>query len=209
MSVRFTIARMPRVSEAHRAARRRQILDAARVCFTRNGFHATSMQDVIGEAGLSVGAVYRYFKSKDELVIAIADEIVGSITARLVEIRQTQPRLPLVDALRQVMRTVEPELGPDGAFRFAIQAWAESLRNPTLAGMVERIYKQMRDNFVDLARAARDAGELPADTDPRAAGSALFSLLPGYGLQRVLLGEPDPETYLAGMCSLLGATIAR
>ena len=63
---------MPRVSEAHLAARRQQILDAARVCFTRNGFHATSMQDVIAEAGLSVGAVYRYFRSKEELVAAIA-----------------------------------------------------------------------------------------------------------------------------------------
>ena len=57
---------MPRVSDEHLAARRQQILDAARACFLRNGFHATSMQDVIGEAGLSVGAVYRYFKSKNE-----------------------------------------------------------------------------------------------------------------------------------------------
>ena len=52
---------MPKVSDAHRAARRRQILDAARRRFVRNGFHATSMQDIFAEAGLSAGAVYRYF----------------------------------------------------------------------------------------------------------------------------------------------------
>ena len=46
---------MPRVSEDHLLARRQQILDAARVCFLRDGFHNTSMQDVIAEAGLSVG----------------------------------------------------------------------------------------------------------------------------------------------------------
>nr|BFE67761.1 hypothetical protein GCM10020092_010620 [Actinoplanes digitatis] len=55
---------VPRVSEDHLTARREQILAAARLCFLRNGLHNTSMQDLIQEAGLSVGAVYRYFKSK-------------------------------------------------------------------------------------------------------------------------------------------------
>src|SRR5215468_392665 len=70
---------MPRVSEAHLAARRQQILDAARTCFMRNGFHQTSMQDVIAEADLSVGAVYRYFKSKNDLVEAIAGQYAEQI----------------------------------------------------------------------------------------------------------------------------------
>ncbi|MGW9069182.1 helix-turn-helix domain-containing protein, partial [Streptomyces yangpuensis] len=52
---------MARVSQAHLDARRRQILDGATRCFTRNGFHATSMQDVLKEVDLSAGAVYRYF----------------------------------------------------------------------------------------------------------------------------------------------------
>src|SRR5262249_59255610 len=63
----FYRGQVPRVSEAHLAARRQQILDAARACFLRNGFHATSIQDVIAEGGLSVGAVYRYFKSKNDI----------------------------------------------------------------------------------------------------------------------------------------------
>jgi AcrR family transcriptional regulator len=199
---------MPRVSDAHRAARRRQILDAARICFTRNGFHATSMQDVIAGAGLSVGAVYRYFKSKDDLVIVIAQEIVGSITERLAQVGAVEPALPLVEALRRMLAAVEPDLEPDGGFRFAMQVWAESLRNPTLATLVEQIYSGIRQSFVTLARRAVTAGELPADTDVEAAGSALFSLIPGYELQRVLLGRPDPETYLVGASSLLRATIA-
>src|SRR2546422_9313531 len=65
---------MPKVSEAHLDARRKQIVDAAVACFARNGFHRATMQDICREAELSPGAVYRYFSSKDELVEAIADE---------------------------------------------------------------------------------------------------------------------------------------
>ncbi|WP_369028857.1 TetR/AcrR family transcriptional regulator, partial [Nocardia farcinica] len=63
---------MPRVSEEHLERRRQQILVAAQRCFSRKGFYNTSMQDVFAESGLSAGAVYRYFKSKDELVAALA-----------------------------------------------------------------------------------------------------------------------------------------
>jgi AcrR family transcriptional regulator len=72
---------MPRVSPEHLQARRQQILDAARRCFVRNGFHATSMQDVFAEAGLSAGATYRYFRSKEDIVEAIAADMLGRMGA--------------------------------------------------------------------------------------------------------------------------------
>ena len=70
---------MARVSQEHLDARRRQILDGAARCFARNGFHATSMQDVLKEVDLSAGAVYRYFSGKEELIGAIVAEVLGSI----------------------------------------------------------------------------------------------------------------------------------
>ena len=60
---------MPRVSEAYERARRHQILDAAAKCFSRGGFSATSMPEIAAEAGLSVGALYRYFSSKEDLFL--------------------------------------------------------------------------------------------------------------------------------------------
>ena len=59
---------MPKVSEEYKEARRQEILDAAIRCFSRNGFHKTTMQDIYDESGLSPGAVYRYFKSKDDMI---------------------------------------------------------------------------------------------------------------------------------------------
>jgi len=60
---------MPKVSDEHLANRKQQILDAAANCFARNGFHRTSMQDIVRESGLSAGLIYRYFTGKDDLFL--------------------------------------------------------------------------------------------------------------------------------------------
>ena len=54
--------------------RRKQILAAAQVCFTRAGFHQTGMADICGEAGLSPGSAYRYFRSKADIIAAMVDD---------------------------------------------------------------------------------------------------------------------------------------
>lgn len=192
---------MPRVSDQHLAARRQQILDAATRCFMRNGFHQTSMQDVINEAGLSVGAFYRYFKSKTDLIRAIAMNTVGGLVREFDRIVDQQPLPPLPVALRQALDTAEQRA--DREARIAVQVWSESLRDPELAALVGDMYRTIRDRFVILAARARDAGHLPADIDPEAVGPVLFGLLQGYLLQRILVGQLDVESYMAGVTALL------
>jgi AcrR family transcriptional regulator len=63
---------MPKISDAKRDARRRQILDAALACFSEAGFHQTGMADIVRRSGLSRGAVYLYFSSKDDIIEALA-----------------------------------------------------------------------------------------------------------------------------------------
>jgi AcrR family transcriptional regulator len=202
----FYCCDVPRVSDEHLAARRQQILDAARVRFTRNGFHATSMQDVIAEAGLSVGAVYRYFKSKDELVTAIAGQVVDEVTAEIGDVAEHEPPLPLDQAMRRLVDGLAPRLGPDGAFRLALQVWAESMRNPTLAAFVRDVYGTVRARMTALVRRAQEAGHLPPEADADAVGSALFGMLLGYLLQQTLTGSPDRDTFLNGVRGLLART---
>jgi AcrR family transcriptional regulator len=194
---------VPRVSDEHRAARRRQILDAARRCFLRNGFHATSMQDVISEAGLSVGAVYSYFGSKQQLVTSIAETVLDGADEFLSTIAMADPPPSLVDAMDQALGFVEVQTGPDGLFPLAVQVWAESLRDPELAEFIARIYGDLRARLVTLARNVQRAGGLPAEADPEAVGAVLFGMLPGFALQRVLSAGPDRKTYLDGVRTLL------
>jgi AcrR family transcriptional regulator len=194
---------MPRVSDEHLAARRQQILDAARRCFLRDGFHATSMHDVIAEAGLSVGAVYRYFKSKNDLVTEIAEGVIGGAGGMFRELAEREPPLRLVDSVDRALEYIDGETGPQGAFRLALPVWAESLRDPALGAFIAAKYAQIHGHFVQIARRAREAGELPADADVAAVGAVLFGMMPGYALQRVLSDGPDRKTYLDGVRALL------
>ena len=74
---------MPRVSAAYLEERRAHVLASAARCFAREGFHRATMQDVVRESGLSPGALYRYFASKEELVAAIAEERHAAESAAL------------------------------------------------------------------------------------------------------------------------------
>jgi AcrR family transcriptional regulator len=204
-NVRFTLCGVPRVSKEHLAARRQQILDAARRCFLRDGFHNTSMQDVIAEAGLSVGAVYRYFPSKNDLITAIAQSVIGGADGVFADLAAADPPLPLVEVLDRALTYVDTQTGPDGALRLAVQVWSEAQRDPALAEFVTTTYTRFRNHFVAIARRAHDAGELPPDADPETVGPALFGLVPGYFMQRILTGSPDRHSYLAGVRALLHA----
>jgi AcrR family transcriptional regulator len=187
-------------------ARREQILEAARVCFLRNGLHNTSMQDLIREAGLSVGAVYRYFKSKNEIINAIAETVAGTLTRYLDELARQEPRVPIGEAMSLVLDVVDAQIGPDGNFPIALQVWAEATLDPAIGEIVRNRYDGMRSAFTVLAGRAVEAGELPPDADVEAVGAALFGMIPGFALQRLLVGYPDKETYLSGVRTLLNRT---
>jgi len=196
---------MPRVSDEHLAARRQQILDAAYTCFSRNGFHNTSMQDVIAEANLSVGAVYRYFKSKNDLITAIAEGALEGAEDVFAELVKHEPPLPLAEAMDRALGFADSQTGPRGALRIAIQVWAESLRDPSLAAFVADKYSHFRGLFTALARRAQEAGELPPDADTEAIGAALFGMIPGFALQRILANGPDKKAYADALRVLLKA----
>jgi AcrR family transcriptional regulator len=192
---------VPRVSEDHLTARREQIIEAARVCFLTKGLHNTSMQDLIREADLSVGAVYRYFKSKNEIINAIAEKFAGGIATAVLAI--ADKRLPLAEAMDAALDVIDAQLGARGAFPLAVQLWSEATIDPAIAEIVRERYAQLQGAFVTIAGHAQERGELPAEADTVAVASALFSLMPGYALQRMLIGGPDKETYAAGVATLL------
>lgn len=196
---------MPRVSDEHLERRRQQILDAARVCFLRKGFHLTSMQDVFAESGLSAGAVYRYFKSKNEIIHAIATEKQSGAVKLLEEIIKEDPLPPFEEIIERFFAFVQAILDEDGALRVAPQVWAEALHDPVYQAIIAELFAGVRSRWTELARRMRDAGRLPEDADPEAFGATMMCTMPGFVLQRMLIGDLDARTMRAGFHALAGA----
>ncbi|MFF9148017.1 TetR/AcrR family transcriptional regulator [Streptomyces sp. NPDC014861] len=206
---------MARVSQEHLDARRRQILDGAARCFARNGFHATSMQDVLAEAGLSAGAVYRYFRSKDELIAAIAEETFVRIRGAFAEATEAGPP-PTPDVLIARVLTIVLEGriagGERRAFaRLIIQVWAETLRDEALAKALAQGFDGMREIWAGLVDAYRANGLVPADVSSEHMARTLIATVQGFIAQQALFGDVEIDNLgegLRGLMSMGGSTAA-
>ncbi|MFD5074228.1 TetR/AcrR family transcriptional regulator [Streptomyces sp. NPDC058371] len=197
---------MPRLSEARREERRRHILTSAWSCFSRNGFHVTSMDDVIAATGMSSSAVYRYFRSKDEIIDAAADEalaLVRDLFARLLE-RQPSPS-PAEVVTAMVAEVDERSSHPDyDLTRIAIQAWGEALRSPELEARTRTFYSAVHDHVLELARRWRDEDRMPPEADEAQIATALITLMPGILVGRHLVAPVSADQLIRGL-SALGA----
>ncbi|MBN1171330.1 MAG: TetR/AcrR family transcriptional regulator, partial [Micromonosporaceae bacterium] len=94
---------MPRVSQSQLAARRHHILRCARVCFARYGYEGATVRRLEEETGLSRGAIFHYFRDKESLFFAVAEEDAADMVATVAE-------HGLVQAMRDLLASAgEPE----------------------------------------------------------------------------------------------------
>ena len=203
---------MPKVSDAHLEARRRQILDAAARCFAREGFHRTSMQDVVRECGISAGLVYRYFASKDDMIVAIVTEWHERRQA-LIEPPGGAParRAGLDDAeaayLALLRSTGDPESRED--VRLGVQVWAETARSERLREVARRGVDGPRGVLVQAIREAQQDGDVTPDVDPDALVRILIAIYQGIRLQTLWDETVDHEAVVRTTGAILAALSPR
>ncbi|WP_020665090.1 TetR/AcrR family transcriptional regulator [Amycolatopsis benzoatilytica] len=179
---------MPKVSEQHKEDRRAEILAAARRCFVRNGFHRTSMQDVFAEAGLSAGAVYRYFPKKEDLIVGVAaqnlDRVAGVLRSVLSE-TENERRVGAV--LAKLLEAVLDQHRDNQLATIAVVVWSEALRDRALAEQLEAAARTMTGDLAALVRDRQQAGSWTGAPAGDLA-QVLLSILPGFLFNLALLG---------------------
>jgi AcrR family transcriptional regulator len=193
---------MPKISDEKRNARRAQILEAAWVCFQKEGLHATTMEDIIRASGLSAGAVYSYFKSKDELIIA-------AVTTSLTQLRGLlEPLLardPLPDQLiHQVVAAVGTFAARDkyDLRRIALLGWSEAQRNERLRATMREFYLVFRKQIEAAATRWKKAGVLKAGASADDVAKTLLSLILGFVVQSAIVGDVDADDLAGGLRQL-------
>jgi AcrR family transcriptional regulator len=178
---------MPKVDQAHLDSRRQQILEAARVRFTEQGFAGTSMADVVEQAGLSTGAIYRYFVSKDELVVAVCEEASSAFPTALT-----------TDAIYKFLEHVRALAEGTGHARLAAQVYAEAAISPPLAKVVRKQLADLRRKVVVLMPDVREA-------QAEEVAEAFVAICVGYSQQLAVRGDVDSAPFAAALIE----TIAR
>ncbi len=175
---------MPRVTAAHEQAVRQRIVRAATDVFAELGFRRATIQDVVRKSGLSVGAVYNHFKSKEELFLVVC----------LSEAEHEKAELDLAVSGSQTVRerlkaaaefAVREATGEDMK-GVLLHAWSDASESPELRELLSERRAEMSRFTADVLDEAVGSGELPDWIDTRGIAAAFVTLVDGMTVQASL-----------------------
>ncbi len=189
--------------EARAEQRRRQVLEAAERCFVQRGFHNTSMAEISAAANMSVGHIYNYFKSKEDIISALAGQECATL---FVEMGENTDSLPaLVRALQEQARKEVRQISDEQQLSLIHDIMAELGRNPQITATVRDLDLLSREQLRKLC--ARFKPDLPAKQINATVEVALL-LLYGYCHRKALNPNLDQNAYADEVCRALALLLA-
>lgn len=117
---------MPRLTDATKAARRAQIIEAAVTCFLEKGYTNTSMSDIIKASGLSSGSIYSHFSGKEDILISAINE-------RLNSVKELYDTFPGGAGPQDILEIIYTNLLVNENFTAMLRIRLESLHAPEIA----------------------------------------------------------------------------
>ncbi|WP_020179848.1 TetR/AcrR family transcriptional regulator [Methylopila sp. M107] len=192
--------RAPR--EKRQEDQRRRILDAAITAFSRGGFHGAGMQAVCAEAGMSPGALYRYFPSKEAIIEAIVERDRADIPAQLSPLLEADDVVgALIESARQfLVGNLKPESLP-----LFPELYAEAFRNPTIREITMRCDEEVGGIIVRVVERGMAMGQIDPSLDAREAVRFLMAATDGV-LMRLLI---EPAAELEGLMPMYERSVRR
>ncbi len=168
---------MPRTSPAHATEMRQRMLDGAYRAMLAGGYRGTTMPAIAAEADVSVGLLYRYFDSKEELYLAMCEGVtqaqLDELAAHLGTI--ADPRERVAAAVAHFVESLEAE----GWGAIVTTGWAEADVRPALRDVLRRRCDQIRSFAAMFLREAMARGEISADVGVDELSLATAMLLDG------------------------------
>lgn len=168
---------------------RQQLLEAAARVFARQGYAGTKIQDIVREAGLSTGAVYGRFQSKDHLL----REAVIARTGKVAQLG-TPLGVRVAELIQRSARLLTDPLTDDEAVR--LEAFVTARREPDVANAVAEAQAEWRTAIQPVVDAAVADGTVAADIDPEAVLFFVRTMHLGLLLQRAAgLAVPERDAW--------------
>lgn len=194
---------MPKLTPATQAARRAHILDAAEICFARNGFHRTSMQDICREAKVSAGALYVWFASKEDLIAGISERDRKKLAEEIAEVA-TSP--DLVTALGKLGERYAVE-EPKHKRLLCIEIGLEATRNPAVGEIYRSVDRFVRESFERLFERAAAEGRIRPVLPPKEAAHIILVMGDGMFWRRAVDQDFDPGSVIPAFTAIVAGLL--
>lgn len=192
---------MRKIDPEKHAARRQAIVDAAKACFAKKGFHQTSTAEICAAVAMSPGNLFHYFRNKQAIITAIVDQ-EGEETAAFFDTLGS--REDLYAALVEFMDVVLA-LAADAEFSsLALEIAAEAGREPAIAVRVGRNDRALRASLQGLLGEAARRGQVDATLDMADAATWIAALVDGIFSRVAVDAEFRPLDQHKTMRILLG-----
>ena len=189
--------------------RKIQIINAAEDVFTKKGFDQARMDDIAEETGLSKGTLYLYFKSKDDLIIAILDRMIQREFKQLENLNQDG--MSATDAIWKITELLTKDiLGWLRLIPIVYQFLALAFRNKYVQLALKKYINRYLDILVPIIQRGVEAGEF-RQVDTREVAIAMGAMIEGTLLLWVYdksMIEPEKHIH-SGMKLLLEGVQAR
>jgi AcrR family transcriptional regulator len=197
---------MPKVSEAYLQARRNEILDAALVCFARDGFLEATIEGIAQEAGLSHGAIYRYFPSKEDIVEAVVCRQHPNRGSRF---EAAEGGAEGVEALQKVLGAYiimhgQPEAADEGRLR--LEMFTAAVRNRRVRTALQDSWEDVIGRFTEMVRRGQERGEINPTLDPTTVARLITALHDGVYVHQTIEPSLDAPALVEVIDALLNGT---
>lgn len=200
---------MPRVSAAYTDTRIREITEAGYRVFARRGFAEATMQEIAEEAGLSVGALYQYFKGKDEIVVAagqyVRERHLGMLDVAFAEADSSEKAIASVTE-----RTLGALGDPEYLYRFRnlVSLWAEAPRNERIAAALRETAEAVAARLAVPWTDVQSTSGLPEGVKPEDIAHVMMAMREGLAVM-LLAGIPvDLNAHIRIATLMTGSLLA-
>jgi AcrR family transcriptional regulator len=183
-------------------ARRRQIFLAACRVLARKSFHQATVKEIAVEAGLAAGSIYLYLQSKDEILLLLAESMVGELAEALPEIRAASgddPRHELLGIMRAALDVID-------RYREAFAVLNHEVRYLARRPQYRAPLNQILEPYLGALTGAIERGGkhgLMRFEDVPSVVEAIHMLCSGWAMGTKILAKTEKETYWRAVASII------
>jgi AcrR family transcriptional regulator len=167
------------------------------------------MEMIIARSGLSTGAVYGYFKGKDQIINAVVTEGTAAMAEDLAPVLTNPEPPPLPEFVEQVLRAAVDfgrQKGDIDRLLVSLHGWSHSQSDPELKAATRASYSGLRGLFMDVVKRWQTTGTFDVAADPEGVAELLTSITLGFVAQRALAGSADVTAHVAALEALTQAS---